>query len=93
MEKKVLIKRINESVDKWNKENKLKNEDLVVISLNEVKSLLKKFKKSGLKKGVDCIILSEINSIEWRLPGQKDSFIEVREETVKDLPKNWEVQK
>ena len=54
---------------------------------------MRKFKKSGLKEGQDCIILSEISSIEWRLPGQKDSFLEVREESVKDLPKNWEVQK
>ncbi len=93
MERKVLIKRINESVDKWNEESKLKNEDLLVISLNQARGLLRKFKKSGLKEGQDCIILSEISSIEWRLPGQKDSFLEVREESVKDLPKNWEVQK
>ena len=37
MERKVLIKRINESVDKWNEESKLKNEDLLVISLNQAR--------------------------------------------------------
>lgn len=82
---KIIIKKTNASVEAWNTEN----QNTAVLSIGELKEMLKIAKATKHNKNHDTLIMGVAGEI--RFAGEKDSYVVYNRKNLAVLPSSWEI--